>query len=221
MSKRLRSCMAVVMAAFFALAVMVVPKTAWAADIDQVLYEDNELGINVRFDANDGAIKKNVTVSVYVEGELKSTTDLKGVRQVDSRVYITAEGYDVYSEIDGGATATYIEGGDYINVNLGGGDTYNLDISLAKDKISNDTVIAKNANEYGTFSWVNSNNVNCAFIRQLTVYVDDEEVAKTTIATPENLSNSEVFANHQYWFTPNTLKHKTTNVRLEPATTLS
>ncbi|WP_346696939.1 S-layer homology domain-containing protein [Thermophilibacter mediterraneus] len=30
MSKRLRSCMAVVMAAFFALAVMVVPKTAWA-----------------------------------------------------------------------------------------------------------------------------------------------------------------------------------------------
>lgn len=192
-------------------------------DIDQVLYADEENGINVHFEADEGAIKKNVNVSVYVEGELKSTTALTGVPQSGSHVNITADGYDCYPEIDGGGSAVYIAGQDYVNVNLGTGDTYNLTISLARDKVGGDNTIADETTEYGTFSWVNSSNVNCAFLRTVTVYVDDnpEPVATDTIVTPENLSNSEGSANHQYWFTPNTLLYKTSDVRIEPSTTLN
>lgn len=192
-------------------------------DIDQVLYADEENGINVHFEADEGAIKKNVNVSVYVEGELKSTTALTGVPQSGSHVNITADGYDCYPEIDGGGTAVYIAGQDYVNVNLGTGDTNNLTISLARDKVGGDNTIADETTEYGTFSWVNSTNVNCAFLRTVTVYVDDnpEPVATDTIVTPENLSNSEGSANHQYWFTPNTLLYKTSDVRIEPSTTLN
>ena len=62
MSKRLRSCMAVVMAAFFALAVMVVPKTAWAVE-NPVQTPYGTIGYTPN---SDGF---NLTVELYVNDE--------------------------------------------------------------------------------------------------------------------------------------------------------
>ena len=146
MSKKLRSGFFALVAAIFALAVLIAPKTAWAADIDQVLYSDEASNINVRFVADDGLVEKNVTVNVYVDGALKVTEKLTGVRQADSRVYVDAEHYDVTADINNGGSAGWVAGEKYVNVNLGSGDDYELNIHIDKNGDIDQTLYKDEAN---------------------------------------------------------------------------
>ena len=109
MSKRLRSCMAVVMAAFFALAVMVVPKTAWAEPTTENPVRTDYGTISYIEDA-DGY---NLTVEIYVNDETSPSETIELPKIVNNRIgnlsFEPEEGYYYYGGESSYELNTYLD----------------------------------------------------------------------------------------------------------------
>lgn len=213
MGKKIRTGIVTVLAAIFALAVVIAPKTALAADTIWS-YSDEDSGASVSFYERPGAVgERDLTVTVLVDGVEKTTETLKGIHTTLGVLSVNApEGYDVYVEQNG----THLVGIDSFNV---APTAKELTVSMAKSVKANNFPVADDTTEYGTFSWSDPYATNSAFPRHLTVKVDGKTVAETTVTTPALLTNET--DTPRYWFTPNANKFKTSDVTITPSNSLN
>lgn len=210
MNKKMRASIIAVVAALFAFAIVVAPKTAYAAEI----YSDTEKDISVTTRDKDSLeVGKDIQLTVVVEGE--QVEDLEVQVPISSQqLNISApDGYDVRVRGDGVSGVSPGLKGNW-NITFGIGDPH-ITVGIEKETNNADYLIADaDGNEYGTFSWNRQSAEGSAYPRLVTVNVNGAEAYSQYVHTPVNLSNAN--ANREFWFTPNTLKYKVDSVELDP-----
>ena len=149
MSKKLRSGFFALVAAVFALAVLIAPKTAWAIDNATVCNQD---GIYVYIDTTSptAAIPQSVHVTVNVDGEKFAEQTVTNIPTSGSNLKINASGYLVESVDTNVYYFTATSGGNGV-YRLGFSqswrdETYELTVNLAKT--SRDITIADTTTTY-------------------------------------------------------------------------
>ena len=214
MSKRLRSCMAVVMAMFFALAIMVVPQKAWA---DETIwtYADETSGCSVSVIENGGAVgSRDVRMTVLLDGTVVKNETIESIKNSVYHLDVKCQDeYNVFVTEDGNSLPGL---GGYYSI---APSTDSIVVSFARESKGSTTKIQDSDTTYGTFSWSNSVAVNAAYPRMLTVRVNGENKHAQMVATAPNLSNAG--QNNQFWFTPNQELYSIGSVTLDPETMLN
>lgn len=213
MNRKIRSGIVALVAAIFALAIVIAPTRAMAAEI----YSDSERGITVTT-RDGGASPREITLTVVVEGKVEAERTVS-VPLASRQINVSAgEGYDVSLRGDGVTGVSSGVDGNW-NITFGVGDPHII-VGIEKDAENASYSIADDkGNEFGTFAWNNQGAVTSAYPRLLTVNVDGTNVHSQYVHTPQNLTNGN--NNPQYWFTPNTLQYKVDSVELDPGDALS
>ena len=198
MSKKLRSGFFALVAAVFALAVLIAPTVAKAA-YDDTVYSNPQENIAITWESNSDLWDNTVDVTINVDGAQESK-QLTGVPSDFNQLHVSAPGYIVNVDGDGAISP----GGNGIwNITyVAGNNTHNLQITLTKT--SADIEISDGSTSYGTFSWSKPNASNVNYERQVTIRVngDDSNTYTQAVKTPETLTNGN--NNREFWFTPNT-----------------
>lgn len=177
------------------------------------IYEDSEKGISIN--VNQGSGDESASFVVLLDGKIVADNiTIDNLSLLGNKLTISVpDGYDVRCRgMDGNIRADHLAG--YWNLYPYGGTLY---ISIATSKKSDDVEIADGDKAYGTFSWMKGEADTAVFPRRLTVYVNEDQVYQTTVATPADLTNSG--SNDQFWFTPNTDLYKM-DVKLDSDLTL-
>lgn len=213
MNRKIRSGIVALVAAIFALAIVIAPTRAMAAEI----YSDSERGITVTT-RDGGAAPREITLTVVVEGKVEAERTVS-VPLGSHQINVSAgEGYDVSLRGDGVTGVSSDVNGNW-NITFGVGDPHII-VGIEKDaKNASYSIADDEGNEFGTFAWNNQGAVTSAYPRLLTVNVDGTNVHSQYVHTPQNLTNGN--NNPQYWFTPNTLQYKVDSVELDPGDALS
>ena len=216
MNRKIRSGLLALVAAIFALAVVIAPTRAMALKVGEDVY--NSADFRVRIENGLGSEGANsVDVTVLVDGKQVAQESVSEVGTTVAQLHTeTPEGYDIEVRADG-MTATAGINGKY---NLGFGiasETHSLIVSYAREgQTSGDTVISDDTTNYGTFSWSKSNASTAAYPRTLTVEVNGDVVHSQVICTPEILNNNNATSS-EYWFTPNQDLYRLDSVVFDPA----
>lgn len=174
-----------------------------SASFHETVYDEN--GIRLSFSKNfASAIEYTVYYEVYLEGEKVKDGTMYDVPATAISVDFEGDGYDVsYTSSDNGVTVA----AGLMTVNH---NDAHMTISIAKH-VGNGSV---QIGEYGTFRWVKGDAGDSAYLRDLTVQVNGEEVYTQKITTPESLSGG---VNKAFWFEPDLTKYNA-NVEVSPAT---
>ena len=181
-----------------------------AAAFNAEIYNNSDEGISISLSRSYNATSgKTLTVTVIVDGETKvDAMEIEKAPITNVDISIDADGYDVtYS-----GNNTTVAGSKLSQTNQTK-DEYALTINLASSKTS-DIVALGN---FGNFRWAKSNAGNSAYLRTLSVYVNDEFKQDFSVNTPKNLSNAG--ATDQFWFEPNT-EFYSSSYTLDPSLTL-
>ena len=216
MNRKIRSGIVALIAAIFALAIVIAPSAAWGLEVGDKVYAQN--GFEVWIDGRDNpASPRDVDVTVFVDGQQVASDRVSGVAMAGAQLKtVTPDGYDLEVRADG-MTASQGVGGNY---NLGFGvasDAHSLTVSFAREgRTSGDATVADANTTYGTFFWSKSNAETSAYPRTLTVEVNGQSVYSQTVCTPSILSNGGATSN-EYWFQPNQDLYRLDSVELTPA----
>ena len=222
MSKKLRSGFFALVAAVFALAVLIAPKTAWAADT-KWSYTSEDPAISIEYQEETWGVRfRTVNITVVVDGEQVASDAINDVHMTTGGLQIDVpDGYSINVDVDGKVLEGILGGWYGVSVIDATSSTVNVRVSIATEKSAADTVISDSSTgtEYGTFSWSKPTADTAAFERDLNVYVNysdgDEPAYTQQIYTPKSLSNG-VGAGNQFWFTPNSALY-THDVEVSPS----
>lgn len=201
MNRKIRSGIVAIVAAIFALAIVIAPTRAWALDTSKnvEVYSDPSRDIYILMENGRGVFDNTVNVDVYVDGVLVGEKTVEDVPSSDVHFEVNAPFYRI--EVDGDGSIT--SGGNglfYIQYAASGERSLRVDLTSTRGSF--DIANPKTGVSYGTFSWAKSNASSTSYERTLNVEVDGQQVYQTTVRTPELLLNTGT--QDEYWFTPNT-----------------
>lgn len=201
MNRKIRSGIVAIVAAIFALAIVIAPTRAWALDTSKnvEVYSDPSRDIYILMENGHGVFDNTVNVDVYVDGVLVGEKTVEDVPSSDVHFEVNAPFYRIEVDGDGSITSG---GNGLFYIQYAAGDERSLRVDLTSTRGSFDIANPKTGVSYGTFSWAKSDASNTSYERTLNVEVDGQQVCQTTVRTPELLLNTG--AQDEYWFTPNT-----------------